>query len=346
MRSPNLRQLIYAQILETPLWVRDTVVGLTAGGLAITAWMALQPATIEPARPLSSTVAAPVTPDEREMQSAPTGAPLLWRAQKNGNTVWLFGSIHVMKPSLNWMDTRLFRAFDTADAAWFEVPDLDSLPHFTGFDKDVMSARPGLTEGLTDAEKRELETILNRYGMTLKSVARVKPGAMAGFVAQLDVASSNFTFQQGVDMTLFHRAQSLKKKVDGFEDNKLHYSYLYKLGADMGRDGTAALKQALANHFGRGDMAGDINVLVATWRNGDQKAMTDNVLSQRASNPRYYDVLLVQRNRLWLPRVEAMLESKAPQSTFVTVGMAHLVGPDGLVAQLRAKGYTVDRIEY
>jgi uncharacterized protein YbaP (TraB family) len=182
--------------------------------------------------------------------------------------------------------------------------------------------------------------------MTLKDVARVKPGAMAGFVSQLDEAGGNYTFAQGVDMTLFHRAKELKKGVDGFENNKLHYSYLYKLGADMGGDGTAALKQALANHFGRGNMAGDINVLVATWRNGDQKAMTDNVLGQRAGNPKFYDVLLVQRNRLWLPRIEAMLENKTPKTTFITVGTAHLVGPDGLVAQLRAKGYTVERVEY
>ena len=67
-------------------------------------------------------------------------------------------------------------------------------------------------------------------------------------------------------------------KVDGFEDNRQHYSYLYKLGADMGEDGTVALKRALANHFGRGDGDGDIDVVVENWRAGDQKAQTDKVL--------------------------------------------------------------------
>jgi uncharacterized protein YbaP (TraB family) len=347
MRQRTLRHLIYTQILETPHWVRDTVLGLVAGGLAVASWMVVQPA-LAPApavRPIVLNI--PIeTPDQREAQSLPTHAPLLWRAERNGNTVYLFGSIHVMKPSLNWMDKRLFQAFDSADAAWFEVPDLDSLPHFTGFDRNVMAKTPVLTNGLTDEEKYELETIINRYDMTLKDVARVKPGAMAGFVSQLDVAGSNYSFNQGVDMTLFHRAKELKKSVDGFENNKLHYSYLYRLGADMGGDGTAALKQALANHFGRGNMAGDINVMVSTWRDGDQKALTDGVLGQRAANPRFYDVLLVQRNQLWLPRIEGLLESKKPQSTFITVGMAHLIGPDGLVAQMRAKGYTVERVEF
>lgn len=346
MRQRTLRHIIYLQILETPHWVRDTVLGLVAGGLAVTTWMALQPAEpVRTAHPVALSTAA-VTPDEHDLQIAPIGTPLLWRMQKDGNTVYLFGSVHVLKSSLNWMDTRLFRAFDTADAAWFEVPDLDSLPHFTGFDKSVMAAKPVLTKGLTDEEKQELESIVNRYNWTLKDVARVKPGAMAGFIAQLDAAGSNFSVEQGADMTLFHRAKMLKMKTDGFEDNKLHYSYLYKLGADMGEDGTVALKQALANHFGRGDMEGDINVLVQTWRTGDQKALTDSLLRVRDRNPRFYNVLVAGRNQLWLPKIESLLSDKTPHSTFVTVGMAHLIGPDGLVAQLRAKGYTVERVDY
>ncbi len=347
MRQRTLRHMLYAQILQTPYWVRDTVVGLLAGGLAVATWMALQPpAPNEVAKSLAVAAPVVVTPDAREMQIAPINTPLLWRVEKNGNTVWLFGSVHVLRSDLNWMDTRLFRAFDSADAAWFEVPDFDSLPHFTGFDKSVMAATPVLTKGLGDAEMHELESLLTPYKLTLKDVERVRPGAMAGFIAQLDIAGSHFSFEQGADMTLFRRAKLLNMKIEGFEDNRQHYSYLYKLGADMGEDGTVALKKALANHFGRGDGDSDIDVVVETWRTGNQKAMTDSLLRTRDRNPRFYNVLVAGRNQLWLPKVEAMLSDATPHSTFVTVGMAHLIGPDGLVAQLRAKGYTVERVDY
>jgi len=51
-----------------------------------------------------------------------------------------------------------------------------------------------------------------------------------------------------------------------------------------------------------------------------------------------YETLLVGRNRRWVPQIEDCLSQ---QKCFVVVGAAHLVGSDGLVAMLRAKGYTV-----
>jgi hypothetical protein len=50
-----------------------------------------------------------------------------------------------------------------------------------------------------------------------------------------------------------------------------------------------------------------------------------------------YQRLLVGRNRAWLPKIEALFSR--PGHAFVVVGAAHLVGPDGLVAMLKAKGY-------
>jgi uncharacterized protein YbaP (TraB family) len=52
-----------------------------------------------------------------------------------------------------------------------------------------------------------------------------------------------------------------------------------------------------------------------------------------------YQKLLLDRNRAWLPKIEALFSR--PKSAFVVVGAAHLVGSDGLLAMLRARGYTV-----
>ena len=43
-----------------------------------------------------------------------------------------------------------------------------------------------------------------------------------------------------------------------------------------------------------------------------------------------------------MPQIEAWL--KEPKRFAVVVGAAHLVGPDGLVAQLKARGYRVERV--
>ena len=64
------------------------------------------------------------------------------------------------------------------------------------------------------------------------------------------------------------------------------------------------------------------------------------MLDDVKDDPQLYQRLLVDRNRTWLPKIEALF-ARAGRA-FVVVGAAHLVGPDGLLALLRAKGYQVD----
>jgi uncharacterized protein YbaP (TraB family) len=52
----------------------------------------------------------------------------------------------------------------------------------------------------------------------------------------------------------------------------------------------------------------------------------------------------VERNQAWLPKLGAMLDGVRDQDTLVVVGTMHLLGADGLVSQLRAKGYRVERL--
>jgi uncharacterized protein YbaP (TraB family) len=55
-----------------------------------------------------------------------------------------------------------------------------------------------------------------------------------------------------------------------------------------------------------------------------------------------YQRLLVERNKNWMPKIEALFTRRG--RALVVVGAAHLVGPDGLLAMLKAKGYTVEQL--
>lgn len=324
----------------TPEWVRDTCIGLLAGALAVMAWTALEPSDVTQ-RNVPVVLPAVMSADAREAVAGPTGAPLLWKVTNGEATVYLFGSVHALPPGVEWMDARLFQAFDTADAAWFEVPDLDKMPEFKGFEEKAFSARPGLTKGLSDIEIRELETLLHRYNSTLKEAERVRPAVMAAFVGQLSSAAGGFDTDRGVDWMLFNRAKALKMKTGGFESHRAHYDYLYALGKGADEGGTAALKRALAIHFGRDHDS--LEVLVKTWRTGDQRAMTESLAQEKARGPQSYDLLLTGRNAKWVPQIETML--KGDQTTFVVAGAAHFTGPDSVIAMLRQRGYTVERVD-
>ncbi|MDW8296341.1 MAG: TraB/GumN family protein [Raineya sp.] len=51
-----------------------------------------------------------------------------------------------------------------------------------------------------------------------------------------------------------------------------------------------------------------------------------------------YDNLLKKRNDAWMPQIEKIIREK---SAFFAVGALHLVGTDGIIYQLRQKGYSV-----
>ena len=55
-----------------------------------------------------------------------------------------------------------------------------------------------------------------------------------------------------------------------------------------------------------------------------------------------YERLLLDRNRNWLPQIDALFSRTG--RAFVVVGAAHLVGPDGLLAMLKARGIAVEQL--
>src|SRR5690606_24008533 len=81
------------------------------------------------------------------------------------------------------------------------------------------------------------------------------------------------------------------------------------------------------------------------WRAGDVERLDRDIRAEMAAkSPQSYKLLAVDRNDAWLPQIEKRLSGPGPDDTLVVVGALHLLGADGLVEKLRAKGYEVERM--
>ena len=69
--------------------------------------------------------------------------------------------------------------------------------------------------------------------------------------------------------------------------------------------------------------------------------MLYNEMKADESIDEYEDVLLVQRNKNWIP---VMADKMLTKRTFFAVGAGHLGGPMGVISLLRAEGYTVTAV--
>src|SRR5581483_2129731 len=85
----------------------------------------------------------------------------------------------------------------------------------------------------------------------------------------------------------------------------------------------------------------NLTTLVQAWKSGDAESVERIVLSDVRQEPLMYQRLLVDRNKNWLPEIEKLFARPTP--SLVVVGAAHLVGPDGLIALLTAKGYRLEQ---
>jgi uncharacterized protein YbaP (TraB family) len=57
--------------------------------------------------------------------------------------------------------------------------------------------------------------------------------------------------------------------------------------------------------------------------------------------PAVYQRIVVERNRRWLPEIEKLIHDGS--GAMLVVGAAHLVGQDGVIEMLKAKGYRVEQ---
>ncbi len=87
-----------------------------------------------------------------------------------------------------------------------------------------------------------------------------------------------------------------------------------------------------------------IGGLVSSYLRGDLPAVEAIVFDPEdmRTSPEYYDLFLYRRNAAWLTQLEPLFREEG--GAFVAVGLAHMLGPQGLVEALRAKGFTVTRV--
>jgi len=266
------------------------------------------------------------------------GHPAMWVVHGPQGDLYLLGSFHLLQPSADWEDARIDAALDKADHVWFELTGFDDTAAAQSlFIKYGLYATPELSSHLDADTIKALSDALARHGMSLDMMQRFKPWAVALVLAEKELTDNGFQSGQGVDLTLYHKALAAKKDVAGFETMEQQISILAHIDAN---DGLSLLKQTLGDDK---DGPAKMMALAQAWLHGDEQALVkDAVTDMKSGYPDLYAHVIVERNVSWEPRIEDMARAKG--TSLVVVGAGHLIGPEGVVAHLKADGFKVDRL--
>ena len=264
---------------------------------------------------------------------------LLWKATRNQGVVYLVGSLHMLTKEYYPLGSDLEAAFAESDLLVEEI-DLGLLlapeSQMALLRESLLPADQSLDQVVSSETYALVTERVGRLGLPLEPLRRFKPWGLALTLLGLEWQKAGFDQSLGLDRYFFDRAQGEGMQVQGLETVEFQISRFNEMTAD---EQDRLLAQTL-NEFET--QVGAVTELANSWKSGDAETIERIVLHDLKDEPGLYESLLVERNRNWLPTIEALFDR--PRSAFLVVGAAHLVGPDGLVAMLQSKGYTVEQL--
>ena len=262
--------------------------------------------------------------------------PPIWVVKDADSEMVLFGSVHILPPGLDWEPAELVSALAAADDLWFELPVDATTETETGrlaAQLGVLAPDQSLFKLLPPQDAERLNQVATMYEVSPAVLDRLQPWlaeiALAGGAyrrAGADAAS-------GVEKTISAAARPEAQR-RAFETPAEQIGILSHAPWD---EQVASLRQTMDEMQTKPDQFG---TLVKAWVDGDMAALDREAIAEmRKAAPTLFKTLVTDRNAHWTKVLDERL--KGHGRTVVVVGVGHLIGPDGVPAQLRALGYSV-----
>ena len=273
---------------------------------------------------------------EKQNQDADTSKSCLWFVQAADETVYLLGSLHILKSDAYPLAASIEEAYRSSRKVVFET-DMNAMSEPAVQQKmlalGLYPEGKTLDQHLSGETRNLLNKKMTELGLPMQQFARFKPWFIALTLATLELQRLGYNPAHGIDTHFFNRAKADDKEL-GFLEPIEHQVDL--LGKMTNQDQEAFLNQTLEEMDIVAKLASD---MTAYWESGDAEKLYTLMNQSFKDHPTIRDRLLIERNKKWTTRIEALINEN--QNVLVIVGAGHLVGPDSVVDLLKKKGHRV-----
>jgi hypothetical protein len=263
--------------------------------------------------------------------------PALWVVKDHDSTIYLFGTVHLLRPESTWKSPKIQKAIDEAGDLTLEIVDVDNpqamAPLVRKYGLDA--ARP-LSARLSADDNARLEAVYKTLGLPPKALDPFKPWMAALTLAVLPLQKAGYDANSGVERLLKAAADARNEPVAGFETAEQQLKYFDDMPEAVQLQ---FLRQTLDE---APETVAKLDTIAKAWEAGDVDAIAREMNDEmRKDAPQVYDVLLTRRNEAFARQIKAKLAGKGV--SFVAVGAGHLAGPDSVQVQLRKLGVKAER---
>ena len=265
--------------------------------------------------------------------------PALWVVRDADTTIYLFGTIHVLKPGLTWFDEAVRQAFDRSGELKLEIVEPEAAAMAGLIQRQgMLHDGPTLTERLPAAGRPALAKYMRQIGLPQAAYDRMQPWLAATMLQVQTLQRVGYDPASGPETVLAQAARAAGKPVTGLETVEQQIGFFASLSAPAQvamLDETLDEMPTLQRSMGR---------MVDEWGRGQTALIARELNDGITRSPEAMKVLLIDRNARWADWIKGRMAQ--PGTVFIAVGAGHLAGPTSVQAELARRGVKVERVVY
>ena len=267
-----------------------------------------------------------------EGAGAPAGS--VWVADKEGQPGKLFfcGTIHILRQQDYPLSPGYEAAYANSTKLIFELPPGASASQRM----DELGTYPP-TDSLEAHVSKETWDGVKKWaahrGKSVAALNRYRPWYLSLIITSIEYSSLGAKPGIGVDQYFEERAKKDAKPGEGLESVELQLQLFAQLSGELQQN---LLEQTLAEIS---TLPEEYEKMINAWKNGSLEELHDMLFKEAERYPELMDLFIINRNRAWIDRLDAML--KKGDRAMVLVGTGHLGGKTGILQMLKDRGYRV-----
>ncbi len=267
----------------------------------------------------------------------------LYRIVHQGNTAYLFGTIHVGLPNFYPLEAQVTAALAQATRLAVELDIRNSEPFQQALQKyGFYPSHQGIDGHLSADSYRQLQRVLAQFALPVERIRHMKPWLVANLLLGLNLERHGYARSHGIEYFLLAKASEQVKPVLELESADFQLSLFDSM---TGPQQEQYLRENLTE-IENGRALQKARSLIEAWSTADGPrvdALMLQEMSEKTTSSEFIQrALLDQRNPVMATKIEALL--KADQVSFVGVGLLHLAGAGGVPTLLRQRGYAVEKL--
>ena len=207
--------------------------------------------------------------------------PALWVVKDADTTIYLFGTIHVLKPGLSWFDEAVKTAFDKSDQLMLEMvqPDPATMQQIV-MKNGFVTTGPTLTEQLPADKRGAYLKAVTDLGADPRNFDRMKPWLVGVTLSLAPIQKLGYDPKNGPETVLADAAKAANKPVAGLETAE------QQIGFFNGLSQKAQIEFLTSTVDDLPKAGEEMAEMVDEWAKGDPDALARTMNESRRTRPR------------------------------------------------------------